>query len=283
MRAGKSYVAPFEVGQPLEGGCVGVVTASRHPDFQAGDYVLGNLGWRTAWVSNGKGVRTIDPSAAPIQAYLGVMGMPGLTAYAGLLRIAELKDGETVLVSGAAGAVGSVVCQIAKAKGCRVVGIAGSEAKVAWLRDVAGVDAAINYRETRNLNHAIAQACPDGVDVYFDNVGADQLEAAIQNMKHYGRIAVCGMIAQYNAPEPPQAPRNLMQLVVRRLTMRGFLVFDHNDMEPDFRRDMAAWLKSGQVKSEETVFEGLEKAPKAFIGLFHGENLGKMLVKIADA
>jgi len=280
MTEQKSYVTGFKLGEPLEGGCVGQVVASRHPDFAEGDYVLSLLGWREYWRSDGRGVTKVDASLAPLEAYLGPLGMPGLTAYAGMLRVAEVKQDDTVFVSAAAGAVGSVACQIGKIKGCKVAGSAGSEAKVRWLRETAGIDAAINYKQVPDLAGAVKEMCPTGIDVYYENVGGEHLEAALRNMNDFGRIAVCGMISQYNEPVPPPGPRSLVLVIPRRLRIQGFIVTDHLDMQPDFLRDMAQWLATGRVKWAKTVVEGLERAPEAFIGLFHGENLGKMLVKI---
>ncbi len=276
----KSYVPPYQIGQTLDGGAVGQVVASNHPNFPEGTYVLSNMGWREYFLSDGTGLTPVDPSLAPIEAYLGVMGMPGLTAYVGLLDIGQPQAGETVFVSGAAGAVGSVVCQIAKLKGCRVVGSAGSERKVRWLLDAAGVDAAFNYKETPNLHRTLAELCPDGIHVYFDNVGGDHLEAALGNMANFGRIVACGMISLYNATEPPPGPRNMANFVTRRLRMQGFIVSDHWDRMPAFVQDMAGWIREGKIHWEQTVVEGIEHAPDAFIGLFRGENLGKMLVKL---
>jgi NADPH-dependent curcumin reductase CurA len=280
MRAVRSYVEPYEIGQPLAGGCVGRVIRSRHERFQTGDWVLADHGWREYWLSTGDGVHTIDPDLAPPQTYLGVMGMPGMTAYVGLHRIARISGGETVFVSAAAGAVGATACQIARLDGCRVVASAGSEAKLAWLREAAGVDVTINYRTERRLAATLQRACPDGLDVYFDNVGGGHLEAAIQNLRDHGRIAACGMISQYNERLPQAGPRNLLAVVVKRLTLQGFIVHDHADLQDTFRTEMAGWLRSGQVKWQETVVDGLENAPGAFLGLFEGENLGKMLVRV---
>lgn len=280
MRDGRSYAAPFALGEPLTGGAVGEVIASSHPDFAPGDTVLHNAGWREYADVPGKGVTKIDSTLAPVQSFLGVLGMPGKTAYVGLLDIGQPKAGETVFVSGAAGAVGSLVCQIAKLQGCRVVGSAGSAEKVGWLRDVAGVDAAINYRETKNLRKAIGAECPNGVDIYFENVGGEHLEATLSLMNDFGRIVACGMISQYNASEPAPGPRNLGLIVGRRLKIQGFIVSDHPERSADFYRDMSAWIRAGKIRWEETIVEGIENAPTAFLGLFHGENLGKMLVKL---
>lgn len=275
----KSYVPPFQLDEVMTGGAVGVVEASNGGPFAVGDHVLSMYGWREAFVSDGRGLTQVDPASAPVESYLGVMGMPGMTAYVGLLDIGAPKAGETVFVSGAAGAVGSVACQIAKLKGCRVVGSAGSDDKVAWLKETAGVDAAFNYK-TMPVAAALAKFCPDGVDVYFDNVGGDHLEAALHRMNNYGRVVACGMISLYNATEPSAAPRNLALVVGKRIKIQGFIVSDHMDRAPEFYADMGAWLAEGKVVSEETVMEGIERAPDAFVGLFTGENVGKMLVKL---
>ncbi|MGD2132898.1 MAG: NADP-dependent oxidoreductase [Maricaulaceae bacterium] len=279
----KSYAAPFEVGQVMTGAAVGEVVASNAEGFAPGDKVVSMHGWREAWTAALTDVEKLPDLDLEPQAFIGAAGMPGLTAYAGLLRIGALKDGETVLVSGAAGAVGSMVCQIAKAKGCRVVGSAGSAEKVAFLKEI-GVDAAINYKEhegANGLTKAFAAAAPDGVDVYFENVGGDHLTAALNVMALRGRIAVCGMISQYNNAEPEPGPPNLGVLIAKRLKIEGFLVFDNADMRPQFHRDLAQWVREGKVKWRETVLEGIEKAPEAFLQLFEGGNVGKMLVKLA--
>jgi NADPH-dependent curcumin reductase CurA len=207
--------------------------------------------------------------------------MPGLTAYGGLLRTGELKDGERVFVSAASGAVGAVVCQIAKNRGCTVVGSAGSDQKCDWLLSQAHLDAAINYKTCGPLDAAIRKALPDGIDVYFDNVGGEHLDAALANMRPSGRIAACGMIAQYNDTSPPPGPKNIVMVIPLRLTIRGFIVTDHFDMMPDFLRDMSAWTKAGRMNWRETIVDGIERAPDAFIGLFRGDNIGKMLVRLA--
>jgi NADPH-dependent curcumin reductase CurA len=276
----ESYVPPFQVGEALSGGAVGQVVESKNPQFKRGDYVSNFAGWREWFVSGGGDLQKIDPAMAPIQAFLGAMGMPGLTAYAGLLKVGELKDGERVFVSAASGAVGAIVCQIAKAKGCYVVGSAGSDEKCDWLRREAGVDQAINYKTCGNLTKAVREAFPEGIDVYFENVGGAHLDAALANMRMKGRIAVCGMIEQYNATTPPPGPSNFINVLPQRLTIRGFIVTDYANMTPDFLRDMSAWRKAGKMKWRETVVEGIENAPRAFLGLFKGENIGKMLVKI---
>jgi NADPH-dependent curcumin reductase CurA len=276
----ESYQPPFQLGKTLDGGSIGKVVKSNGGTFQIGDYVLSNLGWREYYVSNGSGLTKIDHTIAPIQSYLGVLGMTGLTAYGGLLNIGKPKEGETIFVSAASGAVGAVVCQIGKIKGCRVVGSAGSKEKVAWLLEEAGIDAAFNYKEVNNLRKELGKHCPNGLDIYFESVGGKHLEAALEHMNNYGRIALCGAISQYNATAPPPGPRNLYIAIGKRLTLKGFIGSDHNDLLPQFYADMGQWIEEDRMKWKETVLEGIENAPKAFIGLFSGENFGKMLVKI---
>ncbi len=279
----KSYTPPFQIGEPLTGGCVGQVVKSNHEKFSVGDYVLGFQGWREAYLSDGSDLRPIDPSIAPVQAFLGTTGMPGQTAYFGLLDIGQPQPGETVFVSAAAGAVGSVVCQIAKIKGCRVVGSAGSQAKIDWLTDELGVDAAFNYKESDDLTATLKEHAPDGVDVYFENVGGEHLQAALANLNQHGRVPVCGMISQYNNERPEAGPTNLSSIIGKRLTLRGFIVSDYADRAGEFYADMKKWIERGDVQRRETVVEGIESAPEAFIGLFSGENIGKMLVKVGEA
>jgi NADPH-dependent curcumin reductase CurA len=275
-----SYVQPFPLGQALEGGCIGQIVESNGGTFQVGDHVLGRKGWREHYISDGTDLSKIDPALAPLQAYLGVLGMPGLTAYVGLLDIGRPQPGNTVFVSAAAGAVGSVVCQIAKLKGCRVVGSAGSATKVQWLQDIAGIDAAFNYKEVDSLTAELGKHCPHGIDVYFENVGGAHLEAALDHMNLRGRIALCGMISQYNESAPSSGPRNLRLAVRKRLTLTGFIVSDHVNRQPQFYADMGAWIADRKIKWEETMVDGIENAPRAFLGLFAGENMGKMLVRL---
>ncbi|MBG0820139.1 NADP-dependent oxidoreductase [Planomonospora sp. ID91781] len=276
----ESYVPPFRLGEPLEGGAVGEVVESRAPGLEAGDLVLHGFGWREQVVTEAARVRRVDPiEGVSPSAYLGVLGMPGLTAYVGLLDIASFKEGDAVFVSGAAGAVGALVGQIARLKGAsRVVGSAGSDAKVARLREL-GFDAAFNYRNG-TVAERLREAAPDGIDVYFDNVGADHLEAAIERLNNGGRIAMCGSISAYNATEPPCAPRNLFLAVGKRLTMRGFIVGDHSSRMRDMIAEVGGWLREGRITADETVVDGLENAPAAFIGLLRGENTGKMIVRL---
>jgi NADPH-dependent curcumin reductase CurA len=283
MTGKDSYIPAFRIGQALEGGAIGRVVASGgHPRFQTGDLVRSGLGWREAFRSDGKGLEKINASLGPAEAFLGALGMPGLTAYGGLLLHGRPKAGETVFVSGAAGAVGSIVCQIAKIKGCRVVASAGSPAKIKWLRETAKVDAAIDYRATPDLDAALAKACPDGIDVYFDNVGGSHLEAALGRMRQNGRIVLCGAISRYNDDRPAAGPNNLFLAVARRLTLQGFIVTDHWNLMPQFLAEMDGWIAEGQMRWEETIVDGLAAMPEAFIGLFRGDNLGKMLVRLPE-
>jgi hypothetical protein len=277
----QSYVPPFQIGEVMQGGAIGQVVASNNnKDYKAGDYVSNFNGWREWFVSSSAGLSKVDPSIGPLQSYLGALGMPGLTAYAGLLRIGELKDGERVFVSAASGAVGSIVVQIAKNKGCYVVGSAGSDEKCRYLTEELGIDGAINYRKAGDLTAAVRKSFPEGIDVYFENVGGEHLVAAINNMRQFGRLPLCGMIEQYNATEMPPGPGNIIMAVGLSLTLRGFIVSNHADMQPAFLADMKKWIKEGKMKWRETVLEGIERAPEAFIGLFKGENFGKMLVKV---
>lgn len=282
MRDRKSYVPPFQVGEVLHGGAVGRVIGSKSDRFEVGDYVLSFNGWREAFVTSAHSLTKVDPTLAPLSTYLGIMGMPGRTAYFGLLDIGQPKGGETIFVSAAAGAVGSAVCQIAKIKGCRVVGSAGSAEKVDWLLHEIGVDAAFNYKESDDLAATLREHAPNGVDIYFENVGGKHLEAALANMNMYGRIPVCGMISQYNATEPAAAPRNLSSIIGLRVLLRGFIVGDYGGRWDEFSADMAPWLAEGKLKYHETIVHGIERAAEAFIGLFEGENLGKMLVQLDE-
>ncbi|GAA4576711.1 NADP-dependent oxidoreductase [Micromonospora coerulea] len=275
----KSYVPPFQLDAPLDGGAIGEVVASEAEGFVPGDTVLHGLGWREYALLDARAARKVDPSLAPASAYLSVLGMTGLTAYAGLLDVAAMKPGDAVFVSGAAGAVGSMVGQIAKLRGAsRVIGSAGSAAKVERLTAL-GFDAAFDYHDGP-VRDSLKAAAPDGIDVYFDNVGSEHLEAAISALNLHGRVAICGMIAQYNASEPPAAPRNLALLIGKRLTLRGFLVGDHGHLRDQFVQEMSSWLRDGKISYDETVVDGIENAPEAFLGVLRGENLGKMLVRV---
>ena len=275
----RSYTPPFQVAEALTGGAIGQVVASNHADFAVGDHVESHLGWREAFVAGPRGLRKLGALAAPASAYLGVLGMPGMTAYVGLLDVAALAEGERVFVSGAAGAVGSAVGQIAKLKGCTVVGSAGSAAKVRRLVDGFGFDHAFDYHDG-HLERQIFAGSPDGIDVYFDNVGGDHLQAALNCMRPGGRIALCGAIAQYNATAPVPGPHNLAIAIGLGLTLKGFIVSSFGHRRADFERDMTAWVTSGRLKYDETVFNGLDHMAEAFIGLFTGANTGKMVVNL---
>jgi leukotriene B4 12-hydroxydehydrogenase/15-oxo-prostaglandin 13-reductase len=282
MRDVKSYVPPFELSEVLTGGVVGKVVESKHPDFSNEDIVLGHLGWQDYTIAKGKYLVKINPDAAPISTALGILGMPGMTAYFGLLDIGRPNEGETVVVSGAAGAVGSAVGQIAKLKGCRVVGTAGSERKIKYLKEELGFDAAINYKTTPDMKKALKEACPDGVDVYFDNVGGELSDTVIKLINDHARIIVCGQIALYNLEKADVGPRVQPHLIVKSALMKGFTVGDYKHRTQEAQTQLAQWYHEGKLKYEENVIEGLENAPQAFIGLFHGENLGKQIVKVAD-
>ena len=282
MRDRKSYVAPYGLGEPMTGGAVGRVVASRAEGLSEGDHVLSNFGWREAFRAPAERVQPLGELAASPSAYLGIMGMPGMTAYTGLLAAASLQDGDTVFVSGAAGAVGSVAGQIAKVKGCRVLGSAGSAEKVRWLVDELGFDHAFDYHDA-DLRAELKKGAPEGLDVYFDNVGGDHLQAAIGCMREFGRIALCGAISMYNDTEPAPGPTNLPRAIGLGLNIRGFLVRHYSHMREDFLRDMAEWLAEGRITYRETVYEGIESAPEAFVGLFTGANIGKMVVRLEDA
>ena len=277
----RSYVAPFTLGEAMTGGAVGQVVVSRTKAHPEGSWVLHSLGWREWALSDGSGLRSIDPSVAPVSTSLGVLGMPGLTAYYGLFELGAPKEGETVFVSGAAGAVGSTVGQMAKIAGCRVIGSAGSEEKLAWLREL-GFDAAFNYRE-RKPREALAELAADGIDIYFDNVGGDHLEAAIGALRARGRVVACGSISRYNDVEPASGPRNMFMVVTKRLRIQGYIVSDHFDRFGEFYEQAVEWVGDGRLRYRETVIEGIEKAPHAFVGLLRGENIGKMLVKVGPS
>jgi NADPH-dependent curcumin reductase CurA len=283
MSAARSYAKPVDVGEPMVGGTVNEVLESRHPDFKAGDIVLGYAGWQDYAVSNGAGLRKLDARRAPVSNALGVLGMPGMTAYTGLLTIGQPKPGETVVVAAATGPVGSTVGQIAKLKGCRAVGIAGGKEKCRYLTDELGFDAAVDHR-SKNFPDELRAACPDGIDVYFENVGGAVWDAVFPLLKDFARIPVCGLIAQYNMTElpagPDRTPQLFRQVLTKRLTIRGFIVSDFASQTEAFERDVSAWLKQGKIKFKEDVVEGLENAPQAFLGLLQGKNFGKLLVRV---
>ena len=276
----KSYVPPYEVGKPLDGRAVGEVIATADPAFAQGDLVENGLGWREVFNAPAKILRKLDTRGLPPQVFLGVAGVPGFTAYVGLLKIAGLKEGDVVFVSAAAGAVGQVVCQIAKAKGHKVIGSAGGPEKVAWLKEI-GVDEVIDYKAESSIRQALARAAPEGIDVYFDNVGGAHLDAALAMSKNFARFALCGAISQYNTADRGNGVLTMAVAVQRRLRLQGFIILDHYDELPQFLRDMQQWIASGRMKWQETVESGLENAPAALMKLFSGANLGKMLVKLA--
>lgn len=279
MIVSDSYIAPFEIDHVLEGGAIGEVIESNNEQFPVGSKVSNISGWRTAFISDGSDLTLLPAVDVPDQHFLGVMGMPGLTAWVGLFNVAQLKPTDTVFVSAASGAVGSVACQVAKLKGCKVIASVGSDEKAEMVKAM-GVDAVINYKKVENLTQALREAAPEGIDVYFENVGGDHLEAALNVMNPYGRIPVCGMIADYNAESPQPGPNNLLLINTKKLTVQGYIVMDYWDQYGEFVAQMGEWIQEGKVTSEETVYQGLDNAAEAFIGLFEGKNKGKMLVKL---
>ncbi|MGO9485618.1 MAG: NADP-dependent oxidoreductase [Rhodomicrobium sp.] len=285
MNDAKSYVPPFAIGEALGGGTVSEVVASNNPKYAPGDIVLAFGGWQEYSVSNGNELRKLDPAAAPISTALGVLGMPGLTAYGGLLNIGLPKPGETLAVAAAAGPVGSAVGQIAKIKGCRVVGIAGGQKKVDFLKNELGFDAAIDHRSPR-LKEELKAACPNGIDIYFENVGGAVWDAVFPLLNNFARVPVCGLVANYNAtalPEgPDRSPALMGAILTRRLRVQGFIVYDFTHQTQDFLREAAGWIREGKLKYREDIVEGLENAPQAFIGMLKGANFGKLLVKVSD-
>jgi NADPH-dependent curcumin reductase CurA len=277
-----SYAPPVAIGAVMVGSVVGRVIASNHPEFPVGTIVEGHLGWQDFAIGNGKGVRKLDPTLAPISTALGVLGMPGWTAYFGLLNVGQPVAGETVVVSGAAGAVGSLVGQIARIKGCRVVGVAGSDTKVDMLTHEFGFDGAFNYKTEPDFVARLRQLCPRGVDVYFDNVGGPLTDAVFSLLNVHARVSVCGQISQYNADLPELGPRPLLTLIETRSRVQGFLVTDYAPRFKEATAELAAWLKAGTIQYRETIVDGLENAPRAFLDLFGGKNVGKQLVKVSQ-
>ena len=281
MNDSKSYIAPVGIGEVMRAGAVGRVTSSRNPKFAVGDSVLGMLGVQEYALSDGTGLTRIDPGIAPIPVFLSVLGMPGMTAYFGLLEIGKPQPGETVVVSGAAGAVGAVVGQIAKIKGCRVVGIAGGAAKCEYLCNVLGFDAAIDYK-SEDVKAGLGRACPKGIDVFFDNVGGDTLDAALSRLALHARVVICGGISQYNSTGPVKGPANYLSLLVNRASMTGMVVFDYADRYAEGGREMAGWMLEGKLKSREQVQKGgIAAFPDTLLMLFRGENTGKLVLEIA--
>ncbi len=279
MNDAKSYVPPFEIDKPLMGSVIGKVIESKSEKFKVGEVVLGNLPWQKIFIASENQLTKIDTNLAPASYYLGILGMTGLTAYFGLMHIGKPKAGETVVVSGAAGAVGIVVGQIAKIQGCQVVGIAGSDDKINLLKTDFGFNEAINYKTTSDMNKAIAAACPKGVDVYFDNVGGEISDAVINNINFHARIPLCGQISLYNSTETPMGPRLQPMLLTRSVLMQGFIVSNFQAQFPEGISKLAQWVKEGKLKFKETMEQGFENLPKALLGLFSGENTGKMVVK----
>ena len=281
MNDRRSYVAPFQLNEVLTGGIVGEVVESKSSNFVEGNFVVGNFGWQDYSIADEKEVRKVNPEIAPVSTALGVLGMPGLTAYFGLLDIGKPKQGETVVVSGAAGAVGMIVGQIAKIYGCRVVGITGSEKKTIYLVTELGFDTAVNYKAVPHLRKALKEACPNGVDIFFDNVGGDISDAAISLINNNARIPLCGQISLYNEAQIPMGPRLQPRLLTFSALMKGFIVHNYADRFDEGIRQLSDWLKEKKLKYAEHIVEGLENAPKAFIGLFSGDNLGKQIVKVS--
>ena len=279
MNEGKSYIPPVGLGEVMRAGAAGTVLESRHPNFKPGDTVSGGFGVQEYAVSDGKGVVKVDTRLAPLPVYLGTLGMPGMTAYFGLLDIGKPQPGQTVVVSGAAGAVGTVVGQIAKIKGCRVVGIAGGRDKCDWLVKELGFDAAIDYK-SEDVRKALKAAAPAGIDVYFDNVGGDILDAALANLARGARIVICGAISQYNNTSPVKGPSNYLALLVNRASMTGMVVFDYADRYAQAAREMAGWMMEGKLKARSDVVEGFETFPETLLKLFRGENTGKLVLKV---
>ncbi|WP_028694887.1 NADP-dependent oxidoreductase [Pseudomonas cremoricolorata] len=279
MNEGKSYIPPVGLGEVMRALGVGEVVASRHPDFAVGDHVGGTLGVQDFFTGEPSGLQKIDPSLAPLPRYLSALGMTGMTAYFALLEVGQPKAGDTVVISGAAGAVGSIAGQIAKLKGCRVVGIAGGAQKCQYLKDELGFDGVIDYK-AEDVLEGLKRECPKGVDVYFDNVGGDILDAVLSRINLRARIVICGAISQYNNKEAVKGPANYLALLVNRARMEGFIVFDHIHNYPKAAKEMAGWLASGEVKSKEDVVEGLETFPDTLLKLFSGENFGKLVLKV---
>ena len=279
MNSGKSYVPPFELGKPLDGGAVGEVIESRAREFKPGDAVTSSLGWREYFIASPKELHAVSREIQPLSVYLGVLGMTGMTAWAGL-HLVEVRAGETIFISGAAGAVGSVAGQLAKLRGCRVIGSAGSMEKVMFLREECGFDVAFDYKVGPVLEQLNVEA-PDGIDVYFDNVGGEALEAALSALRVHGRIIACGGISWYNDEKLRPGPSNLFNITTKRLTMKGLMVFDWLDRQAEFEKEVGGYFKAGKVKHKETVVKGIDQAVGAFLGLFQGRNVGKMVVELA--
>jgi NADPH-dependent curcumin reductase CurA len=282
MNDTKSYVPPFQIGEVMQAGVVGQIVSSNNQNFAEGDFVTGMLGWENYSISDGTQLRKVPSGPAPLSYYLGILGMPGMTAYIGLFKIADAQPGETIFVSAASGAVGTVVGQLAKIHGCRVTGCAGSDEKIALLQEEFGYDAAFNYRNSKSLPASVQELCPDGIDVDFENVGGELFEAVLWNMRDFGRIALCGMISNYNDEQLQPGPRGMMLMIARRLKMQGFIVTDHPDAHEEYLAKASAWLAEGKLKYSETIADGIESAPSAFISMLKGGNTGKQIVQLSD-
>jgi hypothetical protein len=282
MNEGRSYIPPVQIGAVMRAGGAGTVLASKHPRFVPGDIAYGTVGVQEYATLNGAELTKLDVSTIPLPVYLGALGMPGMTAYFGLLDVGKPKEGDTVVVSGAAGAVGTVVGQIAKIKGCRVIGIAGGKAKCDYLVEELGFDAAVDYK-SQDVKKTLRALCPNGVDVYFDNVGGDILDAVLTQIARNARIVICGAISQYNATGGVKGPSNYMMLLVSRASMTGMVVFDYADRYPQAIQEMAAWIAAGRLKTREDIVNGIEKFPDTLLKLFKGENFGKLVLKVADS
>ena len=280
MTEKKNYKEPFKIGKAMDGLAIGKVIQTNSNNFNLGDIVYSNFGWRDKYATSEKNIKKIINQDIPLSAYLGPLGMTGHTAYIGLFKIGKIKENQTVLVSSAGGSVGSTVCQIAKMMNCKVIASTGSDKKVDWLKNELNVDHAFNYKKIDNLVLYLKEVCPEGFDIYFDNVGGDFLESAIFRMKNFGKIIICGRISQMSATSAGSGLKNMAHVLVKRLTIRGFLIFDHENDSDNFEQDMTKWIIEGKIKFKETIYDGIDKAPQAFVDLLNGKNIGKMLVKI---
>lgn len=282
MNEGESYVPAIKIGEVMRALAVGKIIASKHPQFSEGEFVSGAFGIQEYTLSNGENITKVNPNLAPLPVYLSALGMTGLTAYFGLIDVGQVKENDTVVISGAAGAVGMIAGQIAKIKGCRVIGIAGSDEKCAYLTNELGFDAAINYKKEK-VRKSLKKHCPNGINVYFDNVGGSILDDALSLIALHARVVLCGAISQYNQTDGIKGPANYLSLLIKRARMEGFIIFDYKNRFHEGIRDMANWISAGKLKSREDIVEGLETFPDTFLKLFSGENTGKLMLKIADA
>jgi len=282
MNEGKSYIAPMEIGSVMRSGSIGeVIEAKNHPHFKVGDFVAGYGGVQQYFATDGENCYQVDPNLAPLPMYIGTLGMPGMTAYFGITEVGKVKEGETVLVSGAAGAVGSIVGQVAKIKGCKVIGIAGGPEKCKYVIDELGFDACIDYKN-EDLKDRLKQECPKGIDIYFDNVGGEILDAALGRLRMHARIVICGAISQYNNKNSIKGPSNYLSLLVNRASMTGMVVFDYADRYKEGAQTLGAWMMQGKLKSREDVYEGIENFPETYNRLFSGDKMGKLVLKVIE-